>query len=235
MLSNSRKRRGIDFPMVKWRSAVSERADIPLVRPIFSSELPCSVAPTPRDAPVFPLSPNVFLGKSDVRTRATKIQIHERTLPEGVLLDSHDSHPFFAFKTAHSPCGTGLWGPSKFFRVLWFQMRFSGSSRLCRVPKKVLCRTKPPSCTTHLLLCFYRRILVAYIFKVDMYWLWRWTGRQHTQQHTHTHTHTLTHTHTHKHTHILLRYLCGVRVCLMVWIRERVHVCMYTENPGISA
>ena len=37
--------------LAKWRSAVSERADIPLMSPIFSSELPASVAPTSRDAP----------------------------------------------------------------------------------------------------------------------------------------------------------------------------------------
>jgi hypothetical protein len=39
--------------MAKWRSAVSERADIPLMNPIFSSELPASVAPTSRDAGIF--------------------------------------------------------------------------------------------------------------------------------------------------------------------------------------
>jgi len=75
-----------------------------------------------------------------------------------------------AFKTAHSPFGTGLSGPSKFFRALWLQVRFSGATRLCRVPKKVHCSAKPPSCAeSHLLLCFWRRILVAYIFKVHMY------------------------------------------------------------------
>jgi len=40
------KYRGADFPMGKWRSAVIERADIPLTSPIFSSELPASVTPT---------------------------------------------------------------------------------------------------------------------------------------------------------------------------------------------
>ena len=45
--------------MAKWRSAVSERADIPLMSPIFSSELPASVAPTSRDAP----NRNFFLPK----------------------------------------------------------------------------------------------------------------------------------------------------------------------------
>jgi hypothetical protein len=47
--------------MGKWRSAVRERADIPLMSPIFSSELPASVVPTSRDASVSPECPETLV------------------------------------------------------------------------------------------------------------------------------------------------------------------------------
>jgi hypothetical protein len=224
-----KKCRGADFPMATRTSTVSERAEIHSWA--LYSHLNLPLASPPRlGTPPFVHWPETLVlrnSKRPMRARATKMDAPRR----GAAW-----YPCFAyiraFKTTHSASGTGLRGPSKFFRALCLQVRFSGAARLCRAPKKVLCSSKPSSCAvSHVLLCFCRRILVAYIFKVHMYWLWRWAGQQHTQQHTNTNTNT----HTHTHTHILLRCLCGVRFCLMVWKRERVHACMCTGNPGISA
>jgi hypothetical protein len=56
------------FPMATRTSTVSERAEIPLMSPIFSSELPASVAPTSRDAPFVCLAPKrLFLTTQKVR------------------------------------------------------------------------------------------------------------------------------------------------------------------------
>ena len=79
---------------------------------------------------------------------------------------------------AHSLFGTGLCGPSKFFRDLWLAERFSGGARLNRVPKFAHCRAKVPAYSvSNVLILFSGRILGACIFKVHIYWLWRgWVG-----------------------------------------------------------
>jgi hypothetical protein len=59
------KCRGADFPMATRTSTIGTNALIPLMSPIFSHEIPASVAPTSRDAPVCPLCPETLaLGNS---------------------------------------------------------------------------------------------------------------------------------------------------------------------------
>jgi hypothetical protein len=192
------------------RSAVSERADIPLMRPIFSSELPASLARTSKDAPVCPLCPETLvLGNSKMPMCALAQRkcraMHGRSQKGCWLIAMLCIHPCIPNGTL-SLRNRAL-GTVKVFSFLWLQVRVSGAARLSRAPKKVLCSAKPPSCAaSHLLLCFCRRILVAYIFIVNMYCGGGLVNN--TQQHTNTHTHT--------NTHIILRCLCGVRVCLMV-------------------
>ena len=79
-----------------WPSAVSGRADIALIRPRCSPELPASVACRSRATPVRPWCPETLvLGsskKGNVCARAAKMRGQARTLPEGVLLDRHAFH-----------------------------------------------------------------------------------------------------------------------------------------------
>ena len=68
--------------------------------------------------------------------------------------------------------GTGLCGPSKFFRDLCLPERFSGGTRLNKTPKFACCREKTPtSSVSHVLLLFSGWILGACIFKVHIYYL----------------------------------------------------------------
>ena len=81
-------------------------------------------------------------------------------------------------RDTHCHCRRGLLGPSKGFRDLRIQVRFSGDTRLYRSTKFAYCSTKPPSyVVSRLLLCSYSRILDTFIFKVHKYWLCRvWDG-----------------------------------------------------------
>ncbi len=59
------KCRGAEFRIATRTSTISENAQIPFTTPIFSPELPASVARTSRDARVCPLCPEtLFLGNS---------------------------------------------------------------------------------------------------------------------------------------------------------------------------
>ena len=75
-----------------------------------------------------------------------------------------------ALKAAHSPCGRGLRGPSKFFRDFWIQVRVSGAARGSRAATNSHGSAKNrASCAAHVLPFSCRRIPGACIFKVHMY------------------------------------------------------------------
>jgi hypothetical protein len=77
------------------------------------------------------------------------------------LINCADSWTCFpwnrALKEAHSPCGRGLRGPSKFFRDFWIQVRVSGAARGSRAATNAHSVQK----IGRLVLCMFCRALVS--------------------------------------------------------------------------
>ncbi len=75
-----------------------------------------------------------------------------------------------ALKAAHSPCGRGLHGPSKFSRDFWLQVRFSGVAGRSRARRHERSSSlNRASAAAHVLPRSCRRIPGVCIFKVHMY------------------------------------------------------------------
>ena len=105
--------------MASWPSAVSGRADIALIRPRCSCELPASVAPRSRAAPVRPRCPESLVlassKQADVCARASKMWDQARTLPEGLLLNCHAFHASVHLKRHILPAEQGFGDLQSFF------------------------------------------------------------------------------------------------------------------------
>jgi hypothetical protein len=153
-------------------SAVSGRADIALIRPRGSSELPASVACRSTAAPVRPRCPETLvLGSSktaDVCARAAKMRgqaKHGRSQKGCCLIAILFMHP--CMKSGTFSLRNRASGPPKFFRELWRQVRLCGAARLSRAPKNARCSAKAPPClAAYFILRSCRRTLGAPIFKV---------------------------------------------------------------------
>ena len=166
MTSESRHLRVTSRP-----SAVSGRADIALIRPRGSSELPASVACRSTAAPVRPRCPETLvLGsskKADVCARAAKMRgqaKHGRSQKGCCLIAMLFMHP--CMKSGTFSLRNRASGPPKFFRELWRQVRLCGAARLSRAPKNARCSAKArASCSSQVLLRSCRRIPGASMLK----------------------------------------------------------------------
>ena len=116
--------------MAPWPSAVSGRADIALISSRCSCELPASVAPRFRAAPVRPQCPEA-LGlasskQADVYACASKMRDQARKFPEGLLLDRHAFHASVHSKQHILPAEQGFGDRQSFFVSCGVKCDFPG-------------------------------------------------------------------------------------------------------------